>query len=142
MKKSVSIFSFVLLIGFSQQSLPSKVFNYQDITTACLEAVDDWRVRRSWEDKIKGMNVKLSLIAKEYSKLNNTLTGEVTYHIGASEIPIISVIETGNIDIPPGLKKDDRFVVSGSIIDGVLWGNVIDGCFFRIKGNTIEVDGF
>lgn len=105
MKKRVSILSFFLLVGFSRQSLASKVFNYEDVTTACLEAVDDWRVRRSWEDKIKGMNVKLSLIAKEYSRLNNTLTGEVTYHIGASEIPIISVIETGNIDIPPGLKK-------------------------------------
>lgn len=38
----------------------------------------------------------------------------------AREIPIIPVIETINSNTPPGLKKGDRIVVNGNIIDGEL----------------------
>ena len=119
-----------------------KVIDDSLLAKICADAFDNLNARTAAESKIAGKNIDITMIASSYSKKENLLVGMKEDRMGALLIPYEIAIDGSEIAMPAGLKKESKFEVVGKILDGVLWGNVFEGCYFNMKATSVEIDGF
>lgn len=119
------------------------VIDSSEMADICHDAADkDTAYKDEVSERLAGRAVRLGLIAKAYSQQANTLNADSRSRFGASEETTEVLIDTSSATVPPALKKGGRLTVEGRIEDSALWGNVVEGCFVKLKATRITIDGF
>lgn len=122
----------------SPNAISSDILDDREIATICHDTKNyKFDQREAVENSLINRRARLTFIVRSFDPQTKFIDAEIVHHRNHESEFIVTGIDASGSSLPSNFGKGSQFIAEGPLDSGVLWGNVIEGCF--VKFTTASV---